>query len=190
MIRSTLLAALAAVLCSCAASHKVYSSADPTADFARYTTYNFVSPLAVEAPGEPTPLLVQYLKAATSAEMEARGYRLDATTPDLLVNLEVHTEQRTEVRSTPSSGMYFGYRGEGYGVWGGYQEPVVVSYTQGTLNVDLIDARRNQLAWEGVLEGRLREKAREHLEKAVDDAVADVFERYPYAAGKGEPAGK
>jgi hypothetical protein len=190
MIRSALLPALAALLSACAASPKVYSSANPTADFASYTTYGFASPLAVELPGEPTPLLVQYLKAATSAEMEARGYRLDATTPDLLVNLKVHTELRSEVRSTPSSGMYFGYRGEDYGVWGGYQEPVIVNYTEGTLNVDLIDAKRNQLAWEGVAEGRLREKARKDLEKAVNGVMAEVFKRYPYTAGNAEPAGK
>jgi hypothetical protein len=40
---------------------------------------------------------------------EARGYVFDQAEPELLVNFNVNVEQRTEVRSSPSVGVRYGY---------------------------------------------------------------------------------
>ena len=56
-------------------------------------------------------------------------------------------------------------------------------YTQGTLSVDLVDPSRKVLIWEGVAEGELSRKVRENLQAAVDEAVRDIFAKYPHSAG-------
>jgi hypothetical protein len=58
-----------------------------------------------------------------------------------------------------------------------------VHYKTGTANVDLIDAKRKQLIWEGVAEGRIRDEALDNPGPAIDRVVAELFTRYPARAG-------
>jgi hypothetical protein len=79
-------------------------------------------------------------------------------------------------------GFYGGYYGYGYpgyyGYWGGY-EPYIYQYDEGTLKIDIVDARRKQLVWEGVTVGRITDKARNDRSAALDLAVRDIFTRFP-----------
>src|SRR6185312_4759601 len=67
---------------------------------------------------------------------------------------------RKPVRTTaPAAGRgFYGYR-LGYRAWGAYPYDIeTVSYKQGTLAIDVIDANRNTLVWQGVAQGRLDAK--------------------------------
>jgi hypothetical protein len=172
---------VAAMLGGCASGPKIYASQDPAADFSRYRTYGFPAEVGTDQRGYSS-ILTQLLKSATSREMEARGYR-QSDQPDILINFHVETQEKIQATTSPATGGYYGYRRGYYGVWGGYpMETNVTQYTQGTLNVDLIDARRNQLVWEGVAVGRIREETRRNLEPAVNDALAKIFAQYPHRA--------
>jgi len=114
--------------------------------------------------------------------MEARGYRYAGTDPDLLLNFNASLTQQTRVRSDPYAG-YYGYRRGYYGGWPGYAT-TVDQYEQGTLNIDVVDARSKRLVWEGVAVGRVSDKARENREAAIDAAVVQIFQKYPYRAGQ------
>jgi hypothetical protein len=74
---------------------------------------------------------------------------------------------------------YYGYRSGFYGGWGGYYTNVD-QYTEGTLNIDLVDAKHRQLVWEGVAVGRVTEKHRENREAAINTAVAEIFKKFPF----------
>jgi len=164
----------------CASGPSIYVNTDPAASFATYRTYNFVTPLGTDGPGYSS-MLSQYLRQATSRELEARGYQR-SDNPDLLVNFNVQTKDKIQTTTTPSGpryGGYYGYRSGYYGVWGGY-ETQVSQYTEGTLNIDIVDAARKQLAWEGTAVGRVREKDRQNLKAVIDDVVAQFFAKYPY----------
>ena len=76
---------------------------------------------------------------------------------------------------------YYGYRGGMYSAWGGY-DTEVSEYTVGTLNVDLVDAARKELVWEGTAVGRLRESDREEMAERVQSVIADVFAKHPLAS--------
>ena len=59
-------------------------------------------------------------------------------------------------------------------------------YTEGTLNVDLVDAKRNALVWTGAAVGRVSRSKSGQEDAKIDAAMADIFNRYPYrAAGAG-----
>ncbi|MDP7041036.1 MAG: DUF4136 domain-containing protein, partial [Gammaproteobacteria bacterium] len=52
----------------------------------------------------------------------------------------------------------------------------------GTLNIDLVDNEQNELAWEGIAIGKIRDEDRANIEVAVNRVVAEIFLRYPYYA--------
>ena len=88
----------------------------------------------------------------------------------------------------PPMGMggYYGYRGGYYGAWGGYgygTETRVSQYTEGTFNIDIIDAKRMQLVWEAVAVGKVRDKHRENLRETIMNGVPEFFAQYPFVAG-------
>jgi len=73
--------------------------------------------------------------------------------------------------------------GGGYGTWGGYSMSMstteVVQRTEGTVAIDIIDASRQQLVWEGAASGRVTDRVRENRAEAVNVAVRDILARFP-----------
>jgi hypothetical protein len=165
---------------ACATGPTIESNYDHTANFDAYRTFGYFSPLGTDKTGYSS-LVTQALKNATRREMEARGYAYSETDPDLLLNFNAKLAQQVEVSQIPMGPPvgYYGYRGGFYGGWGGYYTNVD-QYTEGTLNIDLVDAARRQLVWEGVAIGRVTEKHRENREAAINAAVAEIFKKFPF----------
>ena len=88
-VRLLLVAAAVLVLAACATGPRITSDVDPSADFARYRTFAFYSPLAIESQGYAT-LTSGRTKDAARRQMEARGYVYDEKSPDLWVNLNAY----------------------------------------------------------------------------------------------------
>ena len=59
----------------------------------------------------------------------------------------------------------------------------MTQYTEGTLSIDLIDTARNQLVWEGIAVGRIRQSTLDDIQGAVNRVVPLIFQEYPYQAG-------
>src|SRR5690606_1734174 len=139
-----------ALLAGCATGPRISTEADPEADFSRYRTFAFYSPLAIEKEGYSSALS-ERMKAAARAQMESRGYRFVAENPDLWVNINAYTQRRTDVTTMPTVdyAYYYSYRARAYYAvpfW--RDEAQVYRYTEGTLNVDIVDVARNRLVWE------------------------------------------
>ena len=179
---STMLLIFVALLTGCASGPTVRAEYDHGADFSGYRTFGFYDKLGTDVAGYES-LVTQTLKAASRREMEARGYTYAETGADLLINFNASLARQTRVTQTPSPGpMYYGYRFGYYGGWRGY-ETHVDQYTEGTLNIDIVDAKRKQLVWEGVAVGRVSEKTRQNRQAAISAAVAEIFAKYPFHAG-------
>lgn len=175
----------AMVLAGCATGPRVSTEADPRADFSAYRTWGFYTPLALESHGYET-VTSEAAKAAIRRQMQARGYRYEAENPDLWVNVNAYLERRTDVSSVPSVdyAYYYNYRTRGYVVVPYWTERAqVYRYTEGTMNVDLVDRVQNRLVWEGVAVGRVANTAPEARAARIDATVAEIFARYPHQAG-------
>jgi hypothetical protein len=121
------------------------------------------------------------LKVAVANQLESRGF-VYTENPDLLVNFYIHTEEKIRSRTTPTmGGGYYGYRDPYYDTWGGYggTETRIEQYTQGTLNIDFVDAQRKSLVWEGSVSGRITEKVLKNLSTEIEKAVDDIFGAFP-----------
>ncbi|AMH07342.2 DUF4136 domain-containing protein [Achromobacter xylosoxidans] len=180
---------LVTILAACASSPAIKSDYDHQADFSRYRTFGYMSPLGTDKAGYST-LLTERLKDATRGQMEMRGYVYDASNPDLLVNFNGKLQQKTQVTEAPPPpmGPYYGYRSGFYGGWPGYGwGDTVYQYTEGTLNIDLVDARRKQMVWEGVAVGEVQNPDTATSSQNIDKAVAGIFAKYPFRAGVAAP---
>jgi len=179
------------ILTGCASSGTLRSDYDHDADFGAYQTYNFMERSDSD---DYQGFFSQYMTAAITIEMEKRGYT-KSDNPDLLVNFNGIIQDKTKVttRSAPPpmmGGGYYGYRGGYYGAWGSYgygTETHVSEYTEGTFNIDLIDAARKQLVWEAVGIGRVSDEDFENLEEGVKTGVPNYFALYPFVAGNSNP---
>jgi hypothetical protein len=186
-IRLIVLALITGAISGCASGPDVRSDFDHGADFGAYRTYNFIEGAGPDN-GDYQSFFAQYMVEAISIEMDKRGYTM-SDAPDLLVNFNAILEDKTKVSTSPApmSGGYYGYRGGMYDPWGpsyGYATETHVSqYTQGTFNIDLVDAAQNQLVWEAVGVGRVTEKDLENLEQGVREGVPVYFAQFPFVAG-------
>jgi hypothetical protein len=182
-MRTALLALSLALLSACATTPNIRADYDRAANFGAYRTYGFVPELGTDRAGYST-LITGHFKRAVSREMEARGYRFAESNPELLVNFFASSRERTDVQPTPrislGAGYYYGYRIGLYSEWPLYQRDVTTThYKVGTASIDVVDAARKQLLWEGTAEGRLTDKMLEDPGPAIDKAVAEIFEKYP-----------
>jgi len=184
-----LVAASLLALGGCATAPDVRVDYDRTADFTRYRTFGFASPLGTDRGGYQS-IVSQHLKAATQRELESRGMRLVAEAPELLVNFSATLNDKLRVTTAPtlSTGVgmgrgYYGYRTGMYAAWPMYADQTVVTqYKEGTLNIDVVDAARKQLVWEGVVSDSVTQKMLDNVPAAIDAAVAAAFAKYPIPA--------
>jgi len=177
------LAAGAAALAACASAPDVRVEYDPAISFDTYRTFAFDSPTGAERAGFAG--ISRYLAAATRRELEARGLRYQESLPDLLVNFGVNlVEKQSGPAAAPiAGGGYYGYRRGSYSAWNGYpwSDPAM-QYTEGTLNIDIVDARRRQLVWEGVVVGVVTTDNLADPRPAVDGAVNAAMQKFPRAS--------
>ena len=172
---------LAVVAAGCATNEAPNTRVDydKKADFSVYRTYGFPKETGTDRGGYST-LVTSYFKSSVSTAMEARGYKYSAENPDLLVNFFMNTRERTELRPNPGAGQgYYGYREGLYRGWPMYDQDRTVNYQIGTINVDIVDAAKKQLIWEGVSEGRVTEEALANPRVTVNAVVTELMRRYP-----------
>jgi hypothetical protein len=176
----TLAAAATVLISACASTPAIHRETNPDATFSSYKTFGFLSPLATDKfPYES--LLTQHLKDATRHTMELKGYVFSASTPDLLLNFYVNIQDKQDVRTTPASVGYVGYPGGYYGYRTGYYRVLnpatveTIDYKQGTLTIDLVDAKQKALAWTATAEGRVSNDALKNPGPAIDALVTNMM---------------
>lgn len=171
-------------LSGCATAPDVRTEYDHAVDFTQYKSFGFASPLGTDRGGYQT-IVSQHLKAAVKRELESRGLKLDASAPQLLVNFNGQLNEKLRISTMPGPmiGMgYYGYRGGMYGTWPMYRDQTVATpYNEGTLNIDIIDARAKQMVWEGVVVGSVTQRAVDNLQASIDAAVSAAFTQFPIA---------
>jgi len=102
------------------------------------------------------------------AQMEARGLARVDTEPDLLVVTYVLPDKvtATELRD---SGLEF---------WSGVTSVSPADLGAGTLVVDLVDARTEDVVWRGVASRTIKGTFKT-MERKVDSVIKKMFKRYP-----------
>ena len=187
VVTRSLMIIAASLLTACASTPNTFINADPDVDFSQYKTFGYFPTLSTDKE-QYESLVSNFLKVAVAQQFDRRGLTYDDDDPQLLVNFYINTKEKIRTRSVPSAGGYYGYRDPFYSPWGGYgmgmgYETRVDQYTEGTLNIDVVDAATKKLVWEGAIAGRLSDKDIRNMETTVDGAVASVMKGYPIQPG-------
>lgn len=163
-----LLGLMAFVSCS---SVKVATDYDRENDFSNYNSFAFYKPGIDEA--EISDLDKKRILRAIERELTAMGM-IKKTDPDLLVS--IFTESRENVNIYQNN---FGY-GWGWNpyFWGPGGMNSVSTNVEGTLYIDLIDARKNELVWQGLGTGILSLDM-DKKDKKINEIVTKILEEYP-----------
>ena len=182
-----LLGCLLFSMAGCSSGLAVRSDEDPNADFGRYRTWNYFDPMGIEG-GYNSPIYGELFREAITREMTERGYRLDAE-PDLLINVTLRTDDKVKMTSYTSpymSGYYYGgagspYRGSSMGVGVGVGSRAT-KVTEASVFIDLVDARKQRMSWQGVAVIDASDKVAQQLRDAIYTAVNRVYDLYPHTA--------
>lgn len=165
------LAMFAFMLASCA-TVRVASDYDKTVDYTDYKTFGFYKQGVDKV--EISDLDKKRILKAIEENLLAKGFT-KSEKPDLLVN--IFTKSREEVNVNQfNSGWGYGW---GFGwnpYWGGRTS--VTTSTEGTLFIDLIDAKKKELVWQGEGTGELTKNA-EKKDENVREFVSKILGQYP-----------
>ncbi len=165
------------VLASCS-SVKVATDFDKEANFNQYKSYAFFKPGIDKA--EINDLDKKRILRAIDANLYEKGMN-KAEKPDLLVSIFTKERERVDVYNNN-----FGY-GWGWSPWyyGSYYGGSNVSRTsEGTLYIDLIDAKTNNLVWQGMGSADLVTQNMEKKEARILEIVTKIMAEYPPGSKK------
>ena len=168
------------LLAACSSGPRIVTNTAPGFSLAGYQSFSYLQPLSTDN-GNVRTILSNELISATTVQMEQAGLQYVESGGDLLVNFVVSTKETLQSRPSTGASMHYG-RG-GYGTWGGYSMSMstteVVQRTEGTVAIDIIDASRRELVWEGAASGRITDKVRDNRAEAVNVAVREIFAQFP-----------
>ncbi|QZK91178.1 DUF4136 domain-containing protein [Flavobacterium sp. CHNK8] len=161
------------VFASCS-SVRVYSDFDKKVDFTPYKTYAFHKNGIDKV--EISQLDKKRILNAIDRELSAKGMT-KSEDPDLLVNIFTKERERVDVNQF-NSGWGYGW-GWGWSpfMWGG-QNTIASTSTEGTLFIDLIDAKKKELIWQGEGVGNLTQNRRDK-EDRINEFVTKILEQFP-----------
>jgi hypothetical protein len=160
------------IAASCA-TIKISSDFDKTAQFASFKTYAF-TPEALNLNIEE--LNRKRIITAIENELSLKGFTR-AEKPDVLIDVKITGEKKQTATATGTGGYGYGYR---YGWGGGTTTINYDSYVEGTVFVNMIDAAKNEVVWQGRGVGTIDPDASaDKREKNINYAVKQIFTTYP-----------
>ena len=150
---------------------RVETDFDPDADFERLKTYKWIEHTKkTDSRMMKDPLIRGHVIKAVENEMDAKGYfKAVNENPDFLIAFYAGSREKVDV-------THHHYR---YGRWGRFRgrDISVRKYQEGTLIVDIIDARTKQLAWRSWARSTLH--GRENVAEDIQASVKKMLHRYP-----------
>ena len=153
-------------------SIRVASDYDKNANFSDYKTFAFYKPGIDKA--EINDLDKRRILRAIEAELLAKGYTKSEDS-DILVSIFTKSREKINVYNDG-----FGPYGYGWGwypwYWNNYS--TVSRSTEGVLYIDLIDAKKKELVWQGQGTGYLTQNM-EKKEELIKEFVNKILEKYP-----------
>ncbi len=159
-----------------ASAQQVKTDFDHQAKFSQYKTYSWQEIEPVNS------LWTARIKNAVDTELAAKGWTQVDSGGDVAI-VAIATTQTQRSLQTFYDGMGGGWRWRGFGGMG-EATTTEQDYKEGTLVVDMYDAKSKQLIWRSRAEDTLSSKA-EKNEKNLDKGVAKMFKKFPPDSAKG-----
>jgi hypothetical protein len=153
-------------------AQQVKTDFDHQANFSDYKTYSWQEIKPANS------LWDSRIKSAVDAQLTAKGLTQVPGGGDVAV-VAIKTTQTQRSLQTFYDGFGGGWGWRRFG-GGGFGESTTTEedYKEGTLVIDLYDAKTKQLIWRGSTQGMVSDKA-EKNEKNLEKGVAKMFKKFP-----------
>jgi len=154
---------------------------DPEVRFARFDTWAW-APVKVRTdqsdPRLQSDLVQKRIQESIENVLDERGYDEVTARPDFYVAYHVAIRDAIDTQA-----MYHHYHVTPYfGRWALLPDVYVDRYEVGTLLIDIIDARSNELVWRGSARARLQDlDGADEREERTAEALRAVLELFPPA---------
>jgi hypothetical protein len=159
----------------CRSEMRVYSDYDPEYDLRKYHTFNWSQNINVELGKNPlqyNELNDKRIKSAVQEQMIRRGYVSSTDKPDLVLHYHIIIDDQSIVTTDPHGYFYSPY-------WMDLRTNVY-EYREGTLIIDVMDPKTNNLIWRGWAASALQETySPDQIEGLIKTAVAKIFRKFP-----------
>ncbi len=159
------------LLSSAAFAQKIETDWDRTANFSNYHTY-----MREKSPHPAKGFWDQRIVDAINQQMQNKGYTLVDSNPDVWV---VYSNSIKDQKQVVGTGYGFG-PGWGWGYWGGPNNVTYNTYVtkQGTLVVEIADAKNKQLLWRGSATDTISDNSNKNINN-LNKAISKLFQKYP-----------
>ena len=167
------------LLIACSSPLKVTTDYDKAVDFSQYKTFGFYQ--LQDKTGAVSQLNQGRIIDAVKKQMAAKGFTESTTNPDVLVNVVAIFKDKQQVTANTN---YYGYGGYyrpyawGGGMASGTTTYSTYDYKDGTLMVDVIDAAKKQLVWQGVGNKEI-DKPSKDPDAAINNAITKIMAGFP-----------
>lgn len=169
-------ALLSLALLGACSSYQVTYDYDVTASYGRYRTFDYYT--SKKGTGGTTSLMDKRVRAAVEKELQAKGFAMETKAdPDFLVTYYPIVQER-RYRTTTHVGWGWGYRP----VYGhiGTSTSQVHHYKEGSIVIEIVDFKSNQMIWQGAAAGALTGLDNpEDADEVVPRAVRDILAKFP-----------
>ncbi len=151
-------------------------------------TFGWAGSFKTDSPVRATlanPVNEARLRAAITAQLNARGMQLAGSNPDCLVGYGIGARNVVEGAYPVGWGAGYGYWRGGWGWgwgagWGGWGWDGPYVYREGLIGVDLYDARSREPLWHASANQDLTGVTGPAADKKINDAVTAIFDKYPH----------
>lgn len=172
---------LGMLLTACAGYNLRYDY-DSRADFASYKSFDwYASSRMAKDKGEKVdnPLMDRRVANAVEQELANRGFKRETSAdPDFLVAYYPVYQEKKYRTATHLGWGSWGFRPFGFGISTtvGREE----RYKEGTIVLEIVDFKTNQMVWQAAAEGALTElRNPEDADEVVNRAVKQMLDRFP-----------
>jgi len=155
---------------------------DSSTDFSSYRNFAWLQE-SQKKTGDiriDNPLIDSRVRAAVDRTLTSRGYKISGDAADFYVAYHLSLKRKLDLE--PVTGSIVVGRGY-YGSWGGialHNGSAVTEYEEGTLVIDVNDAKTKKLVWRGWASRRVREHSTpEQTTDTINKAVEEILARFP-----------
>jgi len=171
------------MLLAMVASAKTATDFNPNLDFSKYRTFAYIGGVESLVRMQLNPeLLNNRIHRAVVRELTGKGLRevQPEENPDLVVRYWVEAESNVLVTSNLNWGIYGSY----YGIyWTGMYSTMSTPVThKGVLGIELIDAKKRDLAWRLFVSEKIVHSDPNKIWKTADSGIKKAFKNYPPTA--------
>jgi hypothetical protein len=190
-IRSLILTLVALLTLAGCSSYSIVSDYDSNMPFGSHKSYRWSGEGAAGIGDDvlaKNPLIYKHIKNAVDRELRAKGFMLKEKGP-VDFTVATHAGIRERVAVAPPAVIFSyhqGYYRRGHGYYSSFwydpygPYPRVMYYEEGTLVIDIIDTKSENIAWRGVASGILRDyESTTGMHREIDTVVTRVLAKFP-----------